>query len=435
MHPMNYEDKKQRIVRQIKETKQIGLNKESSNLFRSRKHVSTLDVRDFTSVLKVTKEYIEVEGMTTYDSLTKESLKFGVMPTVVPQLKSITVGGAIAGIGIESSSFKWGLVHEGVLEMDVLLSDGRVIVASRTMNADLFYAMPNSYGTLGYILKVTLKAIPVKRYVHLTHHRFSNHKEYFTALKKLSTQKIDFLDGTVFSLNEMYISVGKFIDTSVKLSNYTHMNIYYQSIRRKKEDFLTTYDYLWRWDTDWFWCSKHFGVQHPLIRYLTPKQWLNSVTYWKIMMWNRKHPLFGKFISSIQGKRESIIQDVGIPIQKAHEFFDFYFSTINMRPLWTCPFKGNSKFPLFKTPNSLMVNFGFWDTKKSKKQHGHYNLLIEQKVEQLGGRKSLYSDSFYPKPEFYALYNGALYARLKKKYDPAMRLKTLYQKCVAKANI
>ena len=29
-------------------------------------------------------------------------------------------------------------------------------------------------------------------------------------------------------------------------------------------DFLTTRDYLWRWDTDWFWCSKNVGAQHPL---------------------------------------------------------------------------------------------------------------------------------------------------------------------------
>ncbi len=36
--------------------------------------------------------------------------------------------------------------------------------------------------------------------------------------------------------------------------------------RRDKEDFLTIRDYLWRWDTDWFWCSRAFGVQKPLIR-------------------------------------------------------------------------------------------------------------------------------------------------------------------------
>jgi hypothetical protein len=40
---------------------------------------------------------------------------------VVPELKTITVGGTIVGIGIESSSFKHGFVHEGLLEADVLV--------------------------------------------------------------------------------------------------------------------------------------------------------------------------------------------------------------------------------------------------------------------------------------------------------------------------
>ena len=32
------------------------------------------------------------------------------------------------------------------------------------------------------------------------------------------------------------------------------------------------YDYLWRWDTDWFWCSGAFGVQNPTVRRLWPKR-------------------------------------------------------------------------------------------------------------------------------------------------------------------
>ena len=43
------------------------------------------------------------------------------MPLVVPQLKTITLGGAVTGLGIESTSFRHGLPHESVREMDVLL--------------------------------------------------------------------------------------------------------------------------------------------------------------------------------------------------------------------------------------------------------------------------------------------------------------------------
>ena len=44
------------------------------------------------------------------------------------------------------------------------------------------------------------------------------------------------------------------------------MRIYYQSIQQRNRDWLTIRDYLWRWDTDWFWCSRAFGVQQPVVR-------------------------------------------------------------------------------------------------------------------------------------------------------------------------
>src|SRR5262245_58706002 len=162
----------------------IGLKKSTSNLFRRRNQTkkSYLDVRCFNRVLKIDREQMtaDVEGMTTYETFVGETLKYNLLPTVVPQLKTITVGGAVSGLGIESSSFKFGLVHETVDEMDVLLADGRIITCSIDQNPDLFYAFPNSYGTLGYALRLRVKLIPAKPYVHITHTRFSDPAAYFT---------------------------------------------------------------------------------------------------------------------------------------------------------------------------------------------------------------------------------------------------------------
>jgi hypothetical protein len=51
-------------------------------------------------------------------------------------------------------------------------------------------------------------------------------------------------------------------------------------------------------------------------------------------------------------------------------------------------------------------------------------------VEELGGRKSLYSTSYYGRDEFWRLYNGPAYASLKAGYDGDRRLLDLYEKCV-----
>ena len=105
----------------------------------------------FDGVLSVDAEAktADVLGMTTYEHLVDATLPYGLMPLVVPELKTITLGGAVAGVGIESTSFRNGFPHESVLEMDVLTGDGRVVTASPTNeHADLFKAFPNSYGTL-----------------------------------------------------------------------------------------------------------------------------------------------------------------------------------------------------------------------------------------------------------------------------------------------
>jgi len=60
----------------------------------------------------------------------------------------------------------------------------------------------------------------------------------------------------------------------------------------------------------------------------------------------------------------------------------------------------------------------------------HFNRLIERKLGELGGIKSLYSDSFYEPDEFWSIFDKPAYDRLKAKYDPKGRLSDLYRKCV-----
>ena len=55
---------------------------------------------------------------------------------------------------------------------------------------------------------------------------------------------------------------------------------------------------------------------------------------------------------------------------------------------------------------------------------------VEDAVDRLGGRKSLYSTAFYDEERFWELYNGPAYHRLKDRYDPEGRLHDLYTKCV-----
>ncbi len=160
-----------------------------------------------------------VGGMTTYEDLVDATLRHGLMPLVVPQLKTITLGGAVSGLGIESTSLRNGLPHESVLEMEILTGDGRLISAAPdSEHADLYWGFPNSYGTLGYALWLTIALEPVKPYVHVSHFRFGSPEAAMAAIGEIARDgsycghAADFLDGTAFGPDEIYLTVGAYSD-------------------------------------------------------------------------------------------------------------------------------------------------------------------------------------------------------------------------------
>lgn len=442
MDSRTYEERRARLVRMVQDRagRDIRLEKETSNLFRERtRQRSGIDVTAFQHVLSVDPQsrVIDTEGMVTYEKLADAALLHGLMPAVVPQLKSITIGGAVGGIGIESSSFRYGLPHETVLEMEVLLGSGDVILCTpNNEHRDLFYGLANSYGTLGYILRLKIKGIPVKPFVRLTHIKCHGARDFFTRLANACEGSSDFVDGVVFSPSEHVLVLGEFCDEAPYTSDYTYLDIFYQSIRNRSEDYLTVRDYLWRWDTDWFWCSKNLHVQNGFMRRLLGPGRLNSISYQKVMRWNTRVGLT-RTINRLTGiHRESVIQDVDIPIENAPAFLAFFERTIGIRPVWICPARharDGGDYPLFPMrADTLYINFGFWDGVKTRQKHpkGHFNRLIEKEVARLGGIKSLYSESFYERDEFEGIYGGEAYKNLKRRYDPKDQLKDLYEKCV-----
>jgi FAD/FMN-containing dehydrogenase len=359
------------------------------------------------------------------------------MPAVVPQLKSITIGGAVAGVGIEASSFKYGLVHDTMLELEVLTGSGDVIVARPDNDhSDLFYGFPNSYGTLGYALRVKARTASVKPFVELCHHRYTDAYKCFAALREFCEGSADFVDGVVFDRDRMVLTTGRFVEGAPWVSDYTYHDIYYRSLLDRDIDYLSVADFIWRWDTDWFWCSKNLGAQHPFVRRMLGPSRLNSRFYTKVMRWNSRIGLT-RALDRLTGKhRESVIQDVDVPIENATEFLEFFNKDIGILPIWLCPIRAcdpNERFDLYPVPeNKLMVNFGFWDVvrRASGFESGFHNRLIEKKVAALGGIKSLYSDSYFPETQFWQTYNGDAWRRLKARYDPEGLLGDLYHKTV-----
>jgi FAD/FMN-containing dehydrogenase len=395
------------------------------------------------------------------------TLPHGLTPLVVPQLRTITLGGAVTGLGIESASFRNGLPHESVLELDVLTGAGELVTARPTgEHADLHRGFPNSYGTLGYATRLRIELEPVEPFVALRHLRFGSVDDLVATLgtvvatREHDGERVDYLDGVVFSATESYLCLGRTTSEPGPVSDYTRQLVYYRSIRhdgpRPAHDRLTTHDYLWRWDTDWFWCSRAFGAQDPRLRRLWPRRLRRSSVYWKLIALDHRFSVADR-IEARHGRppRERVVQDVEVPVERCAEFLHWFLREVPIEPVWLCPLRLRERSPVADAhgpdpetgraatagrpwplyplrAGQAYVNVGFWSSVPADPTAppGAMNRVIEDEVTRLGGHKSLYSDAYYARDEFDRLYGGDAYAALRRRYDPDSRLLDLYAKAV-----
>ena len=423
----------------------VRLAKKTSNLFRPRAGSDQpgLDVAGLNGVIAIDKQAqtADVQGMCTYEDLVDATLPHGLIPYVIPQLRTITLGGAVTGLGIESTSFRNGLPHESVLEMDILTGSGEIITATPdNEHSDLFAAFPNSYGSLGYATRLRIKLEAVPGYVQLRHVRFNDAADLVKTLDQIIMARswegvqVDGIDGVSFEPGELYLTLATFASEQAATSDYTGQDIYYRSIQRQSLDTLTTYDYIWRWDTDWFWCSGAFGAQNRWVRRIWPRRYRRSDVYHKLVGLDGKLGISSKLdrIKKIEG-RERVIQDIEVPLDALPEFLEWFDKAVGMRPVWLCPLQATRQWPLYPLAvGETYVNVGFWGTVEvaAESPDGAINRLIESKVSTLGGHKSLYSESFYDRETFNKMYGGETLAAVRQRYDPQARLTDLYDKAV-----
>ena len=420
----------------------VRLAKRTTNLFRSRAVTDRpgLDVSGLAGVIDVdvAGPTADVQGFCTYEDLVAATLPHGLVPYVVPQLRTITLGGAVSGLGIESTSFRHGLPHDSVLEMEVLTGAGDVVTTRP--GDDLFDAFPNSFGSLGYAVRLRIALERVLPYVALRHLQFADADGLVAAVaeavatRSLDGIRVDGLDGVAFAPDRLALTVATWTDEPGPTSDYTGSGVYWRSVAEREVDRLTLHDYLWRWDTDWFWCSRAFGAQHPVVRRLWPRRWRRSDVYMRLVGLDRRLGLVDRLDRRAgRPQRERVVQDVEVPAERLAEFLDWFDAEVGMRPVWLCPVVTTRRWPTYPLqPGRTYVNVGFWGTVHvgPDAARSPRNRAIEEKVHQLGGHKSLYSEAFYDPETFDALYDGAHLARVKKTYDPDDRLTSLYDKVV-----
>jgi delta24-sterol reductase len=151
---------------------------------------------------------VRVEPMVTMGDITQYLIPRGYALAVQVEMDDLTVGGLCMGIGIETSSHKYGFLFETVVAYEIISADGEFIRATRTENTDLYYTLPMSHGTLGFLVAVELTIVPVKKYMKVHYFPFDDLGALSDEMIRLinSPEAPDFLEGLVFSSGSGIVS-------------------------------------------------------------------------------------------------------------------------------------------------------------------------------------------------------------------------------------
>jgi len=432
---ISHEEKVQRISNYLKNRKSnshlIIIKKVVSHQVpkpnTSNKDIEGLDISDLNQILDINpkEKTCTAEPGVTFSDLVKATMKYNLVPIVVPELKTITIGGAVAGCSIEATSYKNGGFHDTCLEYEVVSAKGDIFQCTpNNENREMFQMIHGTFGTLGILTKLKFKLMDAKPFVRMTYETYSTLEAYKKAINIHYTNKdVDFMDGVIFSPEKFVLCIGNFVDSAPYFHKYEWMIPFYKSVEKRKEDYIPTYDYFFRYDSDCHWIAKNYGLENPILRFLLGKFLLSST----------KMLTIAKKIAPIMKEvKPDVVVDVFIPFSNFNTFFEFYKKEFNYFPLWMVPYKVVRKYEWINrdfmkdVKDELFIDLAIYGMKQ--RGNKNYYKIMEDEIFKLKGIKTLISYNFYDEVTFWKIWNKENYDRIKKVMDPDNILDDLYHK-------
>jgi FAD/FMN-containing dehydrogenase len=371
-----------------------------------------IDISDLTEILAIdpVKRICVAESGVTFVDLVRATLAHGLVPVVVPELKTITIGGAVAGCSIESMSFVRGGFHDTCLEYEVIAATGDVLTCTPENEHRLVFQMVHGgFGTLGILSTLTFELVPAQRYVHVVYEKHATIEAYQQSIARhAETRDVDFMDGIIHSPSLYVLCVGRFTDRAPYTNRYDLFKVYYKSTASRDEDYLETPQYFFRYDRG------VTNVRAPL---------LSSTQILKIAQ--KLHWLLPK-------EKPTITLDVFVPFSKVPEFLAWYEREFNFYPLWCVPYRRVHDYEWLADDywramkDEMFLDLAIYGMKQ--KGDRNYHRMMEEKLRELGGIKTLIAHNYYPEAEFWSIFNKRNYDAVKQITDPRNLFRDLYTK-------
>jgi len=384
---------------------------------------------------------VRCEPLVTMGQLTHTLDRLGWTIPILPELDDLTVGGLVMGTGIETSSHKYGLFQHICLSYELVQADGSVVECSVDSDPDLFYAVPWSYGTLGFLVSVKIKIIPSKRFVKLNYIP-TNSVETMLEVFERETERSDasdFVECLVFSSTHSVVMTGDMVD-SCEPGKLNEIGCWYKPwFFKHVENFLgsgesTEYiplrDYYHRHSRSIFWEIQDiipFG-NNVVFRYLLG--WLipPKVSLLKLTQ--------GKTLKRLY-ETQHMIQDMLVPIEDLKKSLEVFDTEVAIYPIWLCPFKLPPNPGMLNSKSSkekMFVDVGVYGVPK---RDGFEVVSVTRKIEEfvrsVNGFQMMYADSYMSLDEFRQMFDHTLYDMMRKRLNCEGNFPEVFQKVNKKA--
>ncbi len=240
-HDARHAAKVERIARQLRQrtsTRPVSLKKKTPphqvpKRYDQRRTDEKIDLSDLDEILEIdpVATTCTAEPAVTFDELVRATMRYGLVPIIVPEHKTITLGGAVAGCSIESMSFQHGGFHDTCLEYELITAKGDVLRCTPTENPLVFQMIHGSFGTLGILSKLKFKLVRAAPYVHVTYETYATLEAFQQAIwRHFTAQDVDYMDGQIFSPTKHVLCVGRFMERAPYTSRYDWLKAYCESI-------------------------------------------------------------------------------------------------------------------------------------------------------------------------------------------------------------
>lgn len=420
---------------------------QSSNLLRAKTYKRLEIPEKFAAQLHsiqcdFANRKVRVGAKVTMEELAEALLPHGWIVPVVPEFKGITVGGAISGAAIESTSGIYGQFNDCCLSYDIW-NGTAIIRASAQENSDLYYGVAGAYGCFGAILEAEITVIPTSGFVELRYETFS---EIELAIDAISHAK-EPVEALVFSEKRVVLIYAREIKQKeadelprLNLSStssewfYSHVDHVVKD-RKSAVESISLKDYLFRHDRGAFWMAGYGLYWTVLFDYL-----LHKCGFCKSSLLPHVKPknpgffyraLFGWFLDSqslyksLHGGAEGffekkvVVQDFYLPQRSAIKFIKHVLEKYHITPLWICPVLSTVKPQVFSPHRTehqeLLFDIGVYGIPFGCSASDAVKEM-EAKTTEWEGKKMLYSQNYFSEDIFWSLYSRDAHDNLRKKY-------------------